>query len=222
MEFSGRGGVASTRSSIYPVGLASPIERARRRGRGLLGAYRMDAFEEIQDLARRAARLNLIEPTLPPGADDAEIAGLEIRTGLPLPPAFREWLKFTNGPVIGAGGVYGVQTGRSFTDIESFYDWYTEWRGKGWIPIAGDGCGDYYVIATREHNSQGRPVFFIDCHLDPLEPAYIVASNVLSFLRFYLRADLGERGWPFDRAKMLAEDPAIAEATTADLPWEAD
>lgn len=182
----------------------------------------MDGFEEVQDLAHRAAKLNLIEPTLPPGAGDAEIAGFEIRTGLTIPPAFREWLKFTNGPTIGAGGVRGVQTSHEADDIESHYDWHPEWREKGWIPIAGDGCGDYYVIATQEHNSQGHPVFFIDCHLDPLTPAYIVASNVLSFLRFYLRRDLGERGWPFDRAKMLAEDPAIAEPTTADLPWEAD
>jgi len=182
----------------------------------------MDGFEEIKGLARRAATLNLIEPTLPPGASDAEIAGFEIRTGLTIPPAFREWLKFTNGPVIGAGGVYGIRTAHSITNIEPHYDWHPEWREKGWIPIAGDGCGDDYVIATQECNSQGHPVFFIDNHIDPLEPAYIVASNVLSFLRFYLRADLGERGWPFDRAKVLAEDPAITEPTTADRPWEAD
>jgi cell wall assembly regulator SMI1 len=180
----------------------------------------MTIVEEVKKLAREALR-DPAEPVLPEGASDQDIAEFESRTGLIVPLALREWLKFTNGPGIGAGGVRGIRTPHPADDIERCYDLHAGWKDKGWIPIAGDGCGNYYVIVSGDAIGSRSPVFFINRHSDPMKLSYIVASDLWRFLRFYLRRDLGERGWPFDREKVLLEDPVLSGCEAATLPWEA-
>ncbi len=138
-----------------------------------------------------------------------------------VPCELREWLEFTNGPRIGPGGVFGIRPYDEWYDIEYYYTpaLYPEWLTKGWIPIASDGCGDYYVIATHPDWGPGSPVLFLDKAKELLAPEYLVASDLWHFLRFYLAKELGERGWPFTRDMVLSVDPGLAGRPTSILPW---
>ena len=63
-------------------------------------------------------------------------------------------------------------------------------------------------------------VYFVDVSDDPLALAYIVASNLATFLVFLLEREMGAQGWPFDAAYVTARDPGItAVDSPALLPW---
>src|SRR5207249_2197636 len=125
--------------------------------------------------------------TIPNGTTAAEIASFEARTGIKIPAELAEWLKLSNGAVVGPGGLFGVRPERSDMDIEEMYRLYPEWKTKGWIPIGGDGSGNYYLTTSdTESRYAGHPVFFVDTHEDPDVSSFIVASNVWSFLCFLL------------------------------------
>jgi hypothetical protein len=99
------------------------------------------------------------------------------------------------------------------------------WKEKGWIPIAGDGCGSYNVISMLDRSPSGCPIFFID-ERDYATAVYVVASNLWTFLRFVLRAEMLEPDeylsyWPYNRERVLAEDPELEEIVGIAKPWEA-
>lgn len=177
-----------------------------------------------REVMRMAAELERPpeDAALPPGTTDAEMDAFEARTGVTVPPELREWLRFTNGPLVGPGGVYGIRTGRDFPDTEAVYGSVPEFRERGWIPVSGDGCGCYYVLVTRSADAV-RPVYFIDPYQDGGYgvPTYAVASGLWRFLWFLFRSELGDRSWPFDRAAVLVADPELAGVRGARLPWEA-
>jgi SMI1 / KNR4 family (SUKH-1) len=159
---------------------------------------------------------------LPPGLSDAEIEGFTRRTGLPVPPELREWLRFTNGPCIGPGGLFGIRPRRGLLDIERALGFVPVFRENGWLPLGTDGCGDYYVLALGPAEDSPRPVLFVDPHGEGGYgvAAYAVGSGLWPFLRFLFRRELGEGGWPFDQAAVLAGDPGLAEIRAAPLPWD--
>jgi len=132
---------------------------------------------------------------LPKGVSEKDLAAFAARTGVELPLDFRSWLKVTNGPCIGPGGVYGVRPARDDFDIEQLFAIHPEWKQRGWVPIAGDGSGNHYVIFPH---GDLRPVGFVDAADDSESVTYVVASDALVFLSFLLRRELGERGWPFE------------------------
>ena len=61
------------------------------------------------------------EDSIPDGASDADLAGFEKRLGFPLPDPLRDWLKVSNGPCVGPGGIFGIRPKRMHLDIESFF-----------------------------------------------------------------------------------------------------
>jgi SMI1 / KNR4 family (SUKH-1) len=176
-----------------------------------------DIKTTVADLLRKVP----MEPgyVIPTGVREEEIGAFETRTGLKIPTDLAEWLRVSNGPIVGPGGIFGVRPERADMDIEAMYRRYPQWKVQGWIPIAGDGSGNYY--ATTGGKNAATPVFFIDTHDDPDEAAFIVASNVWIFLHFLFRRELGEKGWPFAADKVLAEDPAIEQYPNLTLPWDA-
>ena len=127
-----------------------------------------------------------------------------------MPPALRDWWRFTNGPCIGPGGMYGIRPQREELDVEGVYPYHPEWRLRNWVPIAGDGCGNDYVLAADGSLGPSLPVFFYEHEQsDPVRVEYVVASGLWPFLRFLLRYEMGERGWPFNQTTVLAIDPEI-------------
>ena len=140
---------------------------------------------------RSLARLRLLvavavrppEDDPPEGPSPAELAVLADRLGQPLPPALRTWLSMCNGAAIGPGGVFGERPDRRFLDMAWFWDLYPEWRGLGWIPVASDGCGNYYVLTAD------GTVGFVETMSDTEKLARQAAPDLLSFMTGLLAAD---------------------------------
>jgi hypothetical protein len=80
------------------------------------------------------------------GASPQELEELEQRLGHPLPGQLADWLRICRGAAIGPGGFFGNRPDRPSLDIPAYLDLFPEWAGKSWLPVAGDGCGNYYVL----------------------------------------------------------------------------
>ena len=123
------------------------------------------------------------------------------------PEILLQWLAVSNGPCIGPGGLFGVATSRTDLDIERVLRLYPQWATKNWIPVAGDGCGNYYVLLADE---AGAPVGFIDPMHDAHSIDMLVASGLRPFVELLLRKELGEaEGWPFSRDAASRFDPDL-------------
>jgi hypothetical protein len=160
----------------------------------------------------------------PVSADDT--LRFERKYDLDLPAELKAWLRRCDGAAVNPGGIYPLFS-RSSEEVS--IDWYLtsypEWRARGWLPVASDGCGDVYVLATSLGAPHGtHPVFFLD-QADWETPAYLVASGLWRFLFLLLKSEVlhanGERVyWPFDREAVLAEDPDLASCRGIPLPWD--
>jgi len=176
--------------------------------------------EEVLQLAARVP--SPPGEQLPPGQTDREFDQFTLRTGLPVPPELRDWLRFTNGPCIGPGGVFGIRPPRIGGDMEAVFEFLPEFKVNRWLPLGTDGCGNYYVLALDSEREPLRPVYFIDAFNDGFRtPTYAVASELWLFLRFLFLDELGEDSWPFSAEEVLARDPNLARVKGAPLPWEA-
>lgn len=134
-----------------------------------------------------------------------------------LPVAYKNWLTLANGALVGEEGLFGIGTRNPFLDIEEVLKVYPVWERKKWIPVAGDGCGNYYLLEAVAENS---PVFFIDTAENPTEFTYVVASDLWHFIWFYLQEALGEERWPADPEYVLAEDPRIQTCSNIPPIWK--
>jgi cell wall assembly regulator SMI1 len=134
----------------------------------------------IQDLLARAPKPS--EDVIPRGVTEAECIDFERRTGITLPADMRDWLKLANGP----GGLYGIRPDRTYLDIESFLSFFPSWLTRKWIPIAGDGCGNNYVLSTQNEYGVGCPVLYFETGGAADAPLYVVASDIGHFLVFIL------------------------------------
>jgi cell wall assembly regulator SMI1 len=159
------------------------------------------------------------EDTLPEGCSDADLTGFEERTKISIPADLRTWLKVSNGPCVGPGGLFGIRPNRAYLCIESRLDIFPSWKTKKWIPVAGDGCGNYYLIPTLNDYGKGFPVVFVDTIASPDSPAYIVSSDIGHFLVSLLEQELGAGDWPFNEKSVVQHDPNILKFKCVKLPW---
>jgi hypothetical protein len=114
-----------------------------------------------------------------------------------------------------------------FRLLESFetYALYRDRWGvpRHYWPIAGDGCGNYYVLATALKDSAGEaPVAFIEPSTSAVDPNYWAASSYAHFVFFMATRLCAEKGcskflryprsnaWPFDADFVLSVDPDLA------------
>jgi len=177
-----------------------------------------EIMSDVKDLVARSS--SPPDEPLPAGATDWAIAELEQRTGLEVPGDLRSFLLFSNGPCVGPGGLMGINAVKKSLDMEHVLGLYPKWLEKGWIPAAGDGCGNYYLVVTRNDFGPGEPVVFIETIESHDTPAFVVASGMWQFVRFLLRKELGESRWPFARDEVVAADPGILSFRGVSLPWE--
>jgi hypothetical protein len=179
----------------------------------------MSIQDEVLDLIHRVPRAP--EYQIPSGATEQNINHLSGSFGLYLPEELRQFLKLCNAPCIGPGGIFGVPPAPRHLLIESYYEIHPEWILQKWIPLAGDGVGNCYVLDTAYPLPDTAPVYFIDHEISFTEPDYIVASNLWIFLRFLLQAEMGVTGWPFNREFVLRADPHLqGYAGHVPFAWE--
>jgi hypothetical protein len=62
-------------------------------------------------------------------------------------------------------------------------DLFPEWAEQGWLPVAGDGCGNYYVLTAD--GTAG----FVDTMKGPGRIDRQVADDLLSFMTGLLADD---------------------------------
>ena len=120
-------------------------------------------------------------PRLCPPATDEMIHSFTVRTGIAVPLDLRDWWKTCNGARV-ANGLWGIDNGDSNRNVYSLYDTFGVWRDLKWIPIAGDGCGNYYVQVATEVFKKHNPILFVEPLLGPENAQYVVASGVWQFL----------------------------------------
>ena len=183
-----------------------------------------------QELLDLLSHPSIVGPDgVPPGASELEVQAFERLYGLRLPPTVRDWFSVVNGAFCGTQGFLGLDDYR----VDSKY-----FLAKSWLPVADDGCGDYYLIDLTGPDQGDYPVFFWDhetgqeIESGALIKGYAVASNLWIFSLMFLKhefaragasQDVGERWhWPFDRHRTLQHDPNLARVKSAPLPWKAD
>ncbi len=173
------------------------------------------------------------DPPRPEGLSDAEVSVLEDYLHTPLPDDLRDWLKFSNGAFIGTVPAFGAYPLDAPLSMGKILEIFPTWRVKKWIPVASDGCGNYYVIPTQGEFGEGFPVVFVEAVTDKDVPRYIVASDLARFIILLIEDELAlmatdpaqddpEASSWFDKQKMLHYDPAILNFHGVSLPWEAD
>jgi hypothetical protein len=110
------------------------------------------------------------------------------------------WLIMTKGPVLISTPILGF--GKGQRPVKQFHyeealENYPEWEELKWVPIASDGCGNYYVFPLTHDYGEYRPVLKILVSESTTEPAYVAASNLLLFLKRLIEAELGGDDDPF-------------------------
>lgn len=150
--------------------------------------------------------------------DPDAIRWFETDTGLALPPAVRDWLARHNGGGIGNASILGLGTGE--WEIEDMVREVEPWQERGWVPVGGDGNGDYYLVGTSSSREPEGLVFFVD-QMDFSVPDYIVGSDIWHFLYgLACKELLSEEWWPFERDRMVEVDPTLATVASVPLPWD--
>jgi cell wall assembly regulator SMI1 len=166
--------------------------------------------------------------TFNPAATVEEINRFQERQELALPPEAKRWFRWHNGANLAVGGLYSLfSSGKDSCSLNWYLDEFPDWKKKGWLPIANDGCGDLYVLTTAITTTATKthPVFFLD--QSDNTPTYIVASGLWKFLSFFFEKEMLIHQdqlsyWPFDKKKVVANDPQIIEFKGISLPWEAN
>lgn len=146
------------------------------------------------------------EYVLPGPASPEAIEALEREVGLCLSEPHKRWLQICDGLLIGTP-VFGVNELRSqFEDWRAFYDPLL-------VPVANDGCGNYYVTRV---GAEPDPVYFLDAIRAP-ELQFCAASNVLHLVDYLLMREV--TGAQLSPSTVLARDPALA-TLGATLMWD--
>jgi hypothetical protein len=106
-----------------------------------------EALKVLRGLVAGAIRAP--EEESPRGAGPEELDSLSARLGCGIPPILKAWLSVCRGARIGPGGVFGQRPDAPSIDMVSRRDLFPEWAELGWLPVAGDGCGNCYIL-TRD------------------------------------------------------------------------
>jgi cell wall assembly regulator SMI1 len=157
-------------------------------------------------------------------ADKNEVARFEKHYGILLDANCKEWLLISNGSDAGQGGFYGI--GHEKNSIQINYEVHPYWILAQWVPVAGDGFGNTYLVDCSDASTRGY-IFFIDSYGDASKITYYVSSNFWMFMYMMLISNSNndydinecEDLWPFNKDFVLSIDPGIVKAPSELLPW---
>lgn len=156
----------------------------------------------------------------PPGAPDSVMDAFVRRTGATLPKDIQSWLAISDAPpgFLGIGASNGER-------IEDIWKLFPDWQRRGWLPVARDGFGNFYVRLGGESDKTSSAVCFVK-GLSPERLVYVVATDTLHLAEFLLEEKSAINRdktymWPFDAGFVSSKDPGIKRVTVAPLPWSA-
>ncbi|MCC5875111.1 MAG: SMI1/KNR4 family protein [Candidatus Sumerlaeia bacterium] len=173
-------------------------------------------FEEIRDFLASLQPSTGQEPSS--HLTESDLRSVEQSLGLMIPREIKDWLMVINGSFVGSQVFLGIGTSNSFLDLVPVLQDYPEWKSRAWIPVASDGCGNYYVASGINSLC---PVVFVDTAFDFSKPAYVVSTALRRFLYEFIKSEFFDTEWPFDRKYILLHDPGLIDATgLGPLPWE--
>lgn len=144
----------------------------------------MTSAERVRSLIKGAVRAPEEELR---GATAEDLAALRGRLGRELPSPLAELLRICNGAAIGPGGLFGQRPDQPSLDLPSYLQLFPTWKEQGRLPVAGDGCGNYFVLLR---NGQ---VGFIDTTKDPHVVDRVEASDLWEFVESILVDDQAEQ-----------------------------
>src|SRR5262245_41964502 len=137
-----------------------------------------------QELLDLLSHPSIVGPDgVPPGASELEVQTFERLYGLRLPPTVRDWF----------GSEWRVLWNAGLSRARRLSCGLQYFLAKSWLPVAADGCGDYYLIDLTGPDQGDYPVFFWDHETDwdaesgGLIKGYAVASNVWIFSLLFLK-----------------------------------
>lgn len=133
-----------------------------------------EALEALRELVAGAVRAP--EEESPRGAGPEELTILSARLGCGIPPILSAWLSVCRGARIGPGGVFGQPPDTPLIDMAWRRNLFPEWAELGWLPVAGDGCGNCYVLTGD------GTIGFVDTMKDPGQIDRQVAGDLISFM----------------------------------------
>lgn len=173
--------------------------------------------ESALDLVRLVQQLPHLKGFKCRQAADVDLDRFEQRFKMQLPTDLRAWLKCCNGVPL-SGGMFGINQDRSALDISRIYEFLPDWQENRWIPIGGDGNGNYYLVRGDRQASESY-VYLFDHEFGGHEPICVVASGVLPFARAIITHEINvfydyePPWWPLDERRVLENDPELAEYT---------
>ncbi|MEY4530119.1 MAG: hypothetical protein RLZZ156_840 [Deinococcota bacterium] len=174
-------------------------------------------FSSLLELLDKLPRPDI---DLPLGASLQDILSFETHYKLHLPNSMREFLQVINGAYVGSQVFLGINSTTN-NEIGRFLELIPSWVQRNWIPIASDGCGNYFVMMVA--NEQNQPIGFIDHETGYETVDYVVSSRLEIFVeQFILREVDGTRklkNWFFDEKIALQIDPNILKFKDLGLPW---
>ncbi len=145
------------------------------------------------------------------------ITQCELDARYQFPDEYRTWLQQFDVAEIGGCFIFGVGGEGNLEEQQS------EYIHKGWINVANDGCGNYFILVLSKEFSLDAPVIFLDAYQKP-DKAYIVASDFSMFVQSRLKDDgieeSSEPPWLFIREEALSFDLRLELAKNINLPWE--
>lgn len=157
------------------------------------------ALEVLRGLVAGAVRAP--EEESPKGAEPQELDILSVRLGCRIPRILRAWLTVCRGARIGPGGVFGQRPGVPGIDMVRRRNLFPVWAELGWLPVAGDGCGNYYVLTDN------GTIGFVDSMKDPGRIDGQVSGDLLSFMTELLAPDQDASRAGTDQPPSCCDDP---------------
>ena len=124
---------------------------------------------------------------LPVGASIKDIFAFESRFNLQLPKPLLEFLQVINGAYVGGQSFLGINSTTN-NEIGRVLELIPLWAEKNWIPIASDGCGNYFVmISLSEH---AHPICFVDHERGYDTIDYVVSSCLEIFAEQFILQEI--------------------------------
>lgn len=162
----------------------------------------MTTLEHVHSLIHGAVRAPDEEIR---GASGIELAALRTRLGRDLPAQLAELLTICNGARIGPGGLFGHRPDDPYVDLPSYIDLFPQWAERGWLPVAGDGCGNYYVLLADDS------VGFIDPMTVPNALDERTHADLFEFVEAILASDQADHFGPITSVAPKCHHPAVPQ-----------